>query len=100
MHCDVRPDVPAIMDRVRGIIGEWRAGVEKQFADCSCELVRAEASFDAPHVLRAGGKTYEADVVVLDTGSRANVPPLDGLAGTPYLTNENFFLRRRRCRRS
>jgi pyruvate/2-oxoglutarate dehydrogenase complex dihydrolipoamide dehydrogenase (E3) component len=91
VHCDVQPDVPAIMDRVRGVIGEWRAGVEDHFKQSSCELVRAEASFAAPHVLRAGGETYEADVVVLDTGSRANVPPLDGLAGTPYLTNENFF---------
>ena len=92
VHCDVRPDVPAIMERVRGVIGEWRSGVEKKFAESTCELVRAEASFDGPHALRAGGKTYEADVVVLDTGTRANVPALDGLAGTPYLTNENFFL--------
>jgi dihydrolipoamide dehydrogenase len=92
VHCDVRPDVPAIMERVRGVIGEWRSGVEDHFKKSSCELVRAEASFDAPHVLRANGTTYEADVVVLDTGTRANVPPLDGLAGTPYLTNENFFL--------
>jgi dihydrolipoamide dehydrogenase len=92
VHCDVRPDVPAVMDRVRGIIGEWRLGIEDHFAKSACELVRAEASFDAPHVLRAGGETYEADVVVLDTGTRANAPPLDGLVGTPYLTNENFFL--------
>ncbi|MDQ6925983.1 MAG: FAD-dependent oxidoreductase, partial [Candidatus Eremiobacteraeota bacterium] len=92
VHCVVRPDVPAIMERVRGIVGEWRAGVEDHFKKSSCELVRAEASFDAPHVLRANGTTYEADAVVLDTGTRANVPPLDGLVGTPYLTNENFFL--------
>jgi pyruvate/2-oxoglutarate dehydrogenase complex dihydrolipoamide dehydrogenase (E3) component len=92
VHCEVRPDVPAVMDRVRRIIGEWRSGVEQKLAKSAVELVRAEASFEAPHVLRAGGETYEADVVVLDTGSRANVPPLEGLAGTPYLTNENFFL--------
>ena len=92
VHCDVRVDVPAVMDRVRRTIGEWRSGVEDHFKNSSCELVRAEASFDAPHVLRADGNTYEAGVVVLDTGTRANVPPLDGLAGTPYLTNENFFL--------
>jgi dihydrolipoamide dehydrogenase len=92
VHCDVRVDVPAVMDRVRGIVGEWHDGVEKKFAGSSVELVRAEASFDAPHVLRAAGETYEADVVVIDTGGSANVPPLDGLAGTPYLTNENFFL--------
>jgi pyruvate/2-oxoglutarate dehydrogenase complex dihydrolipoamide dehydrogenase (E3) component len=94
VYCEVRVDVPAVMDRVRGIVGEWHDGVEKKFADSSVELVRGEASFDAPHVLRCGGPgdTYEADVVVLDTGGRANVPPIDGLAGTPFLTNENFFL--------
>jgi pyruvate/2-oxoglutarate dehydrogenase complex dihydrolipoamide dehydrogenase (E3) component len=91
VHCDVRPDVPAVMARVRKIVGEWRDGVEKKFADSTVELVRAEASFEAPHVLRAGGTAYEADVVVLDTGGHAIVPPIDGLAGTPFLTNENFF---------
>jgi dihydrolipoamide dehydrogenase len=92
VHCEVRVDVPAVMDRVRRIVGEWRDGVEKKLAKSAVELVRAEASFDAPHLLRAGGETYEAETVVLDTGGRANVPPLPGLAGTPYLTNENFFL--------
>ncbi|HEX3550717.1 MAG TPA: FAD-dependent oxidoreductase [Candidatus Elarobacter sp.] len=92
--CDVRPDVPAVLERVRGIIGEWRSGVEKKLAESTVELVRAEASFAAPHVLRAGDATYEADVVVLDTGGRANVPAIPGLAGTPFLTNENFFAQR------
>lgn len=92
VHCDVRVDVPAVMDRVQSMVGEWHDGVEKKLAKSPVELVRAEASFDAPHVLRAGDETYEADVVVLDTGGSANVPPLPGLAGTPYLTNENFFL--------
>jgi dihydrolipoamide dehydrogenase len=92
VHCDVRVDVPAVMRRVREIVGEWHDGVERKFEQSPVELVRAEASFDAPHVVRAGGETYEADVVVLDTGGRANVPPVDGLAGTPFLTNENFFL--------
>jgi dihydrolipoamide dehydrogenase len=92
VHCEVRADVPAIMARVRRLVGEWRDGVEKKLAKSAVELVRAEASFDAPHLLRAGGETYAADVVVLDTGGRAIVPQLPGLAGTPYLTNENFFL--------
>lgn len=92
VHCEVRPDVPAVMARVRDVVGEWHDGLEKKIAESAVELVRAEASFTAPHVLRANGETYEADVVVIDTGARANAPPLDGLAGTPYLTNANFFL--------
>ena len=91
VHCDVRVDVPAVMQRVQGIVGDWHDGVERKLAQHSVELVRAEASFDAPHILRAGGETYEAGVVVIDTGGRANVPPIQGLSGTPFLTNENFF---------
>lgn len=92
VHCEVRPDVPAVMARVREVVGEWHDGLEKKIAESAVELVCAEASFEAPHVLRAGGETYETDVVVIDTGGHANVPQLEGLAGTPYLTNENFFL--------
>ena len=94
VHCDVRPDVPAVLERVRGIVGEWRDGVAKKIASSTVELVRAEASFDAPHVLRADGRTYEADAVVIDTGGRAAQPPIAGLAGTPFLTNETFFAQR------
>jgi pyruvate/2-oxoglutarate dehydrogenase complex dihydrolipoamide dehydrogenase (E3) component len=92
VRCEVSVDVPAVMARVRRIVGEWRESLMEKLMQNGVELVRAEASFDAPHVLRAGDETYEADVVVIDTGGRANVPPIDGLAGTPFLTNENFFL--------
>jgi pyruvate/2-oxoglutarate dehydrogenase complex dihydrolipoamide dehydrogenase (E3) component len=92
VHCDVRADVPAILERVRQVVGEWRDGVEKKLAASAVELVRAEAAFEAPHVLHAGGETFEADSVVIDSGGSANVPALPGLRETPYLTNENFFL--------
>ncbi len=79
------------MERVRSIIVNWREGVEKKLAGSSVELVRADAAFAAPQTLRANGELYEADVVVIDTGGRPVVPPIDGLAGTPYLTSDTFF---------
>ena len=91
VHCEVRVDQRAVLERVRRIVGEWRDGVAEKLAKSAVQLVRAEASFEAPHVLVAGGVRYEADVVVLDTGGRAAHPPISGLAGTPFLTNENFF---------
>ena len=54
--------------------------------------MRAEAAFEAPHVLVAGGERYEADIVVIDSGGSAALPAIEGLQQTPYLTNENFFL--------
>ncbi|HEY4442538.1 MAG TPA: FAD-dependent oxidoreductase, partial [Candidatus Elarobacter sp.] len=91
VRCVVTTDDRFVLDRVRRIVGDWHDGLERKLAKSAVELVRAEASFDAPHVIRAGGETYEADVVVIDTGGRAVHPPIDGLAGTPFLTNENFF---------
>jgi dihydrolipoamide dehydrogenase len=91
VHCSVEVDVPAVMQRVRTIVGEWHDGVEAKIAASTVELVRAEASFAAPHTILAAGKTYEAETVVIDTGGRATIPPIPGLAGTPLLTNENFF---------
>ncbi len=89
--CEVNPDVRAVMERVRSIIGIWRDGVEKKLAPSTVELVRAEASFAAPQTLRANGEVYEADAVVIDTGGRPVVPSVEGLAGTPYLTSDTFF---------
>ncbi|HTW86325.1 MAG TPA: FAD-dependent oxidoreductase [Candidatus Sulfotelmatobacter sp.] len=94
VHCTVSVDQNAVMERVRGIIHRWRTGSETRTQQSGVEIVHGEASFDAPHVLRANGITYEADVVVLDTGCTAAIPPIPGLAGTPFLTNENFFAQR------
>jgi dihydrolipoamide dehydrogenase len=79
------------MDRVRGVIADWRSGNEKKLAAPNITLVRAEAAFDGPNTLVAGGERYEAETIVLNTGCSAVHPPIPGLAGTPYLTNENFF---------
>jgi dihydrolipoamide dehydrogenase len=91
VHAEVRVDFPAVMDRVRGIIDEWRSGNEKKLAAPNITLVREEAAFDGPGALSAGGQRYEAETIVLNTGCAAVHPPIPGLAGTPFLTNENFF---------
>jgi pyruvate/2-oxoglutarate dehydrogenase complex dihydrolipoamide dehydrogenase (E3) component len=88
----VTVDVPAVMTRVRELVGEWRDGVEAKLARSAVDVVRAEASFEGPNRIRAGGEVYDAQQVVLDTGTSPATPPIEGLAGTPYLTNSTFFL--------
>ena len=91
----VRGDVPidfgATMDRVRAVRDEWMDGVEKKVAAAGVEVVRAEASFAGERVVTGGGKTFEAPIVLIDTGTSALVPDVSGLAGTPYMTNFEFF---------
>jgi len=91
VHADVRVDFPAVMERVRGLVGEWRGGVEKHLAESAVDVVMHEASFADSTTVIANGEAYTAPVIVIDTGGRPSVPPIDGLAGTPYFTSDNFF---------
>jgi len=51
-------------------------------------FVRGRGALAGPGRVAVGGKTFEASrAVVLATGQVPAVPPIDGLAGTPYWTN-------------
>ncbi len=91
VHATVTVDFGAVMRRVRSIRDEFTADVETHVRDGGVELVRAQASFSAPSTVTAGDVSISAPVIVINTGTTAMVPALPGLAGTPYLTNANFF---------
>ncbi|HEY5095174.1 MAG TPA: FAD-dependent oxidoreductase [Candidatus Eremiobacteraceae bacterium] len=87
----VTVDFGAVMTRVRRIRDEFCAGVEKKLEDAGVRVVRAHASFVGVRTLMGGAVTVTAPLVVINTGTSALVPPIPGLAGTPFLTNANFF---------
>ena len=91
VHADVRVDFPAVMNRVRGVVHEWNAGVEAKIAASKVELVRGEASFLAPHVLLAAADTWECTTIVIDTGTSPVVPPIDGIESVGYRTNLDIW---------
>lgn len=88
---DVSVDFAATMDRVRAVRGEWLDGVEKKVANAKIRVVRAEASFSGEREVTAGGERFEAPLILIDTGTSPIVPHVPGLAGTPYMTNHDFF---------
>ncbi len=91
VHADVRVDFPAVMDRVRGIVASFSSGIGRRISDAGVYCVHAEAKFVAPNTVSGGNYTVEAPLVILDVGGRAVHPDIPGLAGTPFLTNENVF---------
>jgi len=55
-------------------------------------IVDARARMVGPHAVDSGPHgVFEGDAVLLAMGSKTYVPPIKGLEGTPYLTNENGF---------
>jgi pyruvate/2-oxoglutarate dehydrogenase complex dihydrolipoamide dehydrogenase (E3) component len=55
------------------------------------EVVCGRAAFTSPREVTVDGRVLRARGFVVATGSRPAVPPVTGLAGVPYLTNENVF---------
>lgn len=91
VNAAVTVDFRAVMTRVRRIRDEFCANVEKKLRDAGVRIIRAQASFTGASTLAGGDATVSAPLVVINTGTSAAVPPVPGLAGTPFLTNANFF---------
>ncbi|GAC1398524.1 MAG: FAD-dependent oxidoreductase [Vulcanimicrobiaceae bacterium] len=87
----VRVDGRAVMARVRSIRDDWHDGVEKKVAAAKIAVVRANAAFTGVRTVAGGDAEFRAATVVIDTGTMPVVPPIDGLAETPYLTNRTWF---------
>lgn len=63
----------------------------EQFEGYGAKVILAEAEFVSPTEVVAGEQTIRARRFVIATGSGPMVPPIPGLAETPYFTNETIF---------
>lgn len=63
----------------------------ERFEGLGARVIRAEAHFVKPRVLTAGDTQVRARRVIIATGSSASVPPIEGLEGVQYFTNESIF---------
>ncbi|MCA9971838.1 MAG: FAD-dependent oxidoreductase [Anaerolineales bacterium] len=89
VHAEVRVDFPAVMQRVRDSIQP--ESLAYHLHDAGVHLVPATAEFVAQHTIRANDTLVEADTIVINTGKSPAVPPIPGLADTPYLTYQTIW---------
>ncbi|MFB4308281.1 dihydrolipoyl dehydrogenase family protein [Actinomadura sp. GTD37] len=86
------PDWSRVADRVRAeATGGWddRTAAGRLEAK-GVRLVRGTARLAGPHRATVGDRTFQARRgIVLAAGSRPRVPPIPGLAATPYWTNRD-----------
>lgn len=68
---------------------------QPRFEGLGVTVIRAAAQFVDERTLEAAGSRYTARRIVIATGSRPAVPPIPGLAGVPFLTNETIFANER-----
>ena len=85
-------DFPAVMDRVHRVIADIEADESPELlASEGIDLLAGWGVVTGPHSLEVDGSTVTFDRLVVASGSRALVPPIDGLADVPYLDNKTVF---------
>src|SRR5271163_1150792 len=96
-------DMLKIRERKRAIVKSFREGNERGLKETDCDaIIMGEASFAGPKRVQVacnlnskigGGaeRLLTADLIFLNTGLRASVPKIDGLADVPYLDNRSVM---------
>ena len=88
----VEVDFPAVMDRVHAVIAEIeRDESPALLAEQGIDVVQERATFRSPTTLEVGARTLRSSRFVVATGSRAAVPPVEGLREVPYLDNKSIW---------
>jgi len=83
-----RPDADAVWSWRDWVTSDWDdSGQLHYLQEWRCRLVRGEGSVLRPGVVEAAGEEIPYDRLVVATGSRPSIPPLDGLESVEYWTN-------------
>ena len=88
----VNVDFRKVQQHVRDVIAAIApVDSEERFTGLGVRVIRAAASFKDKRTVVAGDVEIRARRFVVATGSTAAVPPIPGLDGVSYLTNETVF---------
>ncbi len=81
-----------VMKRVAGVIRaiEPHDSVER-FTSLGVDVIKGKGVLLDNHTVKVNDRTITGKYIVLATGSRPAVPPIPGLEGVPYCTNETIF---------
>jgi NAD(P)H dehydrogenase (quinone) len=88
-------DIASLRSRVRGIEDKLESSITELLRSQHVEIVRGLARLDGPNVVRVhtieGERSFEADVVVLATGSRPRIPDWVVPDGVRVLTTRDAY---------
>ena len=89
---EIDVDFGAVMDRVHRVIADIEQDESAELLESQrIALLRGWGVLTGPTTLEVEGRPVSFDRLVVASGSRALVPPIDGLAEVPYLDNKNVF---------
>lgn len=87
----VQVDFARISERKRNIVDKLRSDVETLMAQPGITLVRAGGVLTSANTVTAGGTVHTADNIIIATGSRPKLPPIEGI-GLPGVLDSTGLL--------
>ncbi len=89
---EVSVDLPRIVARKNQIVESFRSGQERRVAARkNLRLYRGKARFVAPRQLQVGDEVVEGEQIFINTGTRPEIPRIEGLDTVNYLTNASLM---------
>lgn len=92
--CEPRIDTARVFSRIRSVqqaIATSDDSPERFEDELGVEILRGDARLTGPHSARVGEEEVEARFILLCTGSRPAVPPIDGLEAAGFFTSETIW---------
>jgi pyruvate/2-oxoglutarate dehydrogenase complex dihydrolipoamide dehydrogenase (E3) component len=85
-------DFDAVMERMRGLRADLSPNDSvRRFSGLGVDVFLGDAVFVSKDTVDVNGARLRFARACIATGARASVPPIEGLAGAGYLTNETVF---------
>ncbi|MGD2074972.1 MAG: FAD-dependent oxidoreductase [Gammaproteobacteria bacterium] len=90
--CEPRVDLGRVSDHVQSVIDRIQEHDDpERFRSYGCEVLFGAAEFVDAHRVRVNDDIIRGRRIVIATGSRPLVPPVEGLQESGFLTNETLF---------
>lgn len=85
-------DFAGVMERVQRVIASVAPhdSVER-YTGLGVECLHGEARLTSPYSVTINGRTLTARGIILATGSRPSIPPIENLDGVDYLTSDTVW---------
>ena len=92
---DVRFDLPAVLERARGVVARSVDSLRRGLDDGGVTLLSGHARLTGRRgerfAINVGGKSVSAREVVLDTGTRTELPDIDGIGDVDFIHAGNWL---------
>lgn len=87
-----RLDFRAIMQRARAYVSEERVHIRLGMENVpGLDFYETTGRFVDGYTMEVGGEKIRAKKIYLASGARPLIPPLEGIEGVEYLTNDNVY---------